>query len=249
MSTGEVTFLIKGTYKSPSYIIQSKHKASSPLLFWDETNKRNRSLRYAKNQKSPFMDEQDEYAVVDQIVFEDGELRVPETNPVLIEFLRKHPRFNQEFYEWDPAKDNKEKFDLEEAILDAKIIVRNLSVEKKKSLIRLYTEKATSTIDKMDVSEINYTAIKIAEQFPYDVVESIEDPEMEIDDIAIRAVSDGYVSIRNSGRDIHYNLEGNKKRALVVPFGEDPTSALSAWLKTDEGLELYNKILSDIERD
>jgi TRAP-type mannitol/chloroaromatic compound transport system substrate-binding protein len=101
----------------------------------------------------------------------------------------------------------------------------------------------------MDVSEINYTAIKIAEQFPYDVVESIEDPEMEIDDIAIRAVSDGYVSIRNSGRDIHYNLEGNKKRALVVPFGEDPTSALSAWLKTDEGLELYNKILSDIERD
>lgn len=194
------------------------------------------------------MDEQDEYAITEPIIFEDGELRVPNTNPVLIDFLRKHPRINQDFYEWDPQKETKEKYDLEEAILEAKIAARALSVDKKKSLIRLYTSKNTSQIDKMDISEINYTLMKLAEQYPEEIVDAIDDPETEVDDVATRAVRDGYVSIRNNGRDVHYNLEGNKKRAFVVPFGEDPVSALAAWLKTDDGIELYNKITTDYEQ-
>lgn len=242
------TFLLKGAYKSPSYIIQSRHKASSPLLFWDEKTKRNRSLRYAKNQPSPFMDEQDEFAITDPIIFEDGELRVPENNPVLIDFLRKHPRFNQDFYEWDPARETKEKYDLEEAVLEAKITVRGLTIERKKSLLRLFTEKSTSAIDKMDVTEINYSVMKLAEQYPFDIVDALDDPETEIDDVATRAIRDGYVSVRNGGRDIHYNLKDNKKKALSVPFGEEPISALSSWLKTDDGSMLYQKIVSDYEQ-
>lgn len=247
-TTSHVTFLLKGAYKSPSYIIQSKHKANSPLVYWDEQNQRNRSLRYARNQKSVFMDEQDEFAITEPIIFEDGELRVASTNPILIDFLRKHPRFNQEFYEWDPQKEAKEKYDLEEAILDTKIAVRALNIDKQKSLIRLHTNYTTSHLDKMSPEDIKYTMMKLVENNPFEIMEAIDDPETEIDDVATRAVRDGYVSIRNNGRDIHYNLEGNKKRALVVPFGEDPVSALSAWLKTDEGLELYNKITTDYEQ-
>lgn len=248
MTTTHVTFLLKGAYTSPSYIIQSKHKANAPLLFWDDKKQRNRSLRYARNQASPFMDEQDEFAITEPIIFEDGELRVPSNNPVLIEFLRKHPRFNQEFYEWDPQKETKEKYDLEEAILEAKIAVRSLSIDKQKALIRLYTNHSTAHVDKMSTEEIKYSLMKLAEQYPEDIVDAIDDPETEVDDVATRAVRDGYVSIRNNGRDVHYNLEGNKKRAFVVPFGEDPVSALAAWLKTDDGIELYNKITTDYEQ-
>ncbi len=34
-------------------------------------------------------------------------------------------------------------------------------------------------------------------------------------------------------------LKDNKKKLLTVPFGEDPVYLLSAYLQSDEGLDLY----------
>ena len=48
-----------------------------PLLWFDEEKGENRALRYARNQKSPFEDEQDGNAIVEPVIFEDGFLRVP----------------------------------------------------------------------------------------------------------------------------------------------------------------------------
>ena len=46
-------------------------------MYFDERQELNRALRYARNQKSPFEDEQDGNAIVEPIVFEDGFLSVP----------------------------------------------------------------------------------------------------------------------------------------------------------------------------
>jgi hypothetical protein len=85
-----------------SYMIQTKSSKRKPLLYFD--GQTNRELRYARNQKSPFLDEQDGNAVLEPIIFEDGLLYVPKTNPVLQEFLSYHPAFGGLFVEIDNEK-------------------------------------------------------------------------------------------------------------------------------------------------
>jgi hypothetical protein len=238
------TFLLKSNKSPVSFILQSRDTATKRLLYFDEEKKKNRSLRYASNQTSPFQDEQDENAIIEPIVFEDGILQVPSTNPVLYEFLKLHPGYGEVFYEWDPEKEAEERLQTEELILDAKIAARSLSPDKMASVIRVFTGRDTS---KMSTSELKWEIMKIAEDYPQDFLESLDDPELEIDDLAHKAFKDGYMATRNHGRDVHYNLKDNRKRAFSVPMNETPEAALSAWFKTEQGQEFYMFLVREYE--
>ena len=74
-----------------SYMLSSRHSVRSPLLYFDEEQGINRPLRYARNQKTPFEDEQDGNAIIEPVVFEDGMLVVERENQVLQQFLHYHP--------------------------------------------------------------------------------------------------------------------------------------------------------------
>jgi hypothetical protein len=231
--------------KSPvSFILQSRDTPTKRLLYFDEKSGRNRSLRYASNQTSPFQDEQDDNAILEAIVFEDGILQVSDKNPVLYEFLKLHPENGDVFFEWDPAKDAEEKLKNEDLVLDAKIAARSLTPDRMASVIRVFTGKNT---DKMSSSELKWEIMNIAEAYPQDFMDSLEDPELVIEDIAFRAFKDGYFATRNHGRDVHFNLKDNRKRAFSVPLNETPETALSAWLKTEEGQESYKFLLREYE--
>lgn len=238
------TFLLKGNKAPVSFILQSRDTPTKRLLYFDEEKKKNRSLRYASNQTSPFQDEQDDNAILEPIVFEDGILQVPSTNPVLYEFLKLHPNNGEVFYEWDPEKDAEERLKNEELILDAKIAARSLSPDKMASIIRVFTGRDTS---RMSTSELKWEIMKIAEDYSEDFLESLDDPELEVDDLAHKAFKDGYMATRNHGRDVHYNLKDNRKRAFSVPMNETPESALAAWFKTEDGQEFYMFLVREYE--
>jgi hypothetical protein len=238
------TFLLKSNKSPVSFILQSRDTPTKRLLYFDEEKKKNRSLRYASNQTSPFQDEQDDNAILEPIVFEDGILQVPSTNPVLYEFLKLHPNNGEVFYEWDPAKEAEERLKSEELILDAKIAARGLSPDKMASVIRVFTGRDTS---KMSTNELKWEIMKIAEDYPEDFLESLDDPDLEIDDLAHKAFKDGYMATRNHGRDVHYNLKDNRKRAFSVPMNETPESALAAWFKTEDGQEFYMFLVREYE--
>ena len=74
-------------------------------MHFDEETGINRELRYARNQKSPFVDEQDGNAILEPVVFVDGFLHVPKQNQVLQQFLHYHPMNGRKFVEVDKAKD------------------------------------------------------------------------------------------------------------------------------------------------
>lgn len=238
------TFLLKGNKAPVSFILQSRDTPTKRLLYFDEEKKKNRSLRYASNQTSPFQDEQDDNAILEPIVFEDGVLQVPQTNPVLYEFLKLHPNNGEVFYEWDPEKDAEDRLKNEELILDAKIAARSLSPDKMASIIRVFTGRDTS---RMSTSELKWEIMKIAEDYSEDFLESLDDPELEVDDLAHKAFKDGYMATRNHGRDVHYNLKDNRKRAFSVPMNETPESALAAWFKTEDGQEFYMFLVREYE--
>ncbi len=237
-------FMLRSKKSPVSFILQSRDTPTKRLLYFDEKSGRNRSLRYASNQTSPFQDEQDDNAILEAIVFEDGILQVSDKNPVLYEFLKLHPENGDVFFEWDPAKDAEEKLKNEDLVLDAKIAARSLTPDRMASVIRVFTGKNT---DKMSSSELKWEIMNIAEAYPQDFMDSLEDPELVIEDIAFRAFKDGYFATRNHGRDVHFNLKDNRKRAFSVPLNETPETALSAWLKTEEGQESYKFLLREYE--
>ena len=88
--------------KAPlSYTIPSRNTKRSSLLYFDEETGQNRSMRYAKNQKTIFEDEQDGNVLLEPIIFEDGFLRVPKQNQILQKFLAHHPGNGNDFIEVD----------------------------------------------------------------------------------------------------------------------------------------------------
>ena len=83
-----------------TYVLPSRNTRRFALLHFD--GKTNRALRYARNQKSVFEDEQDDNAIVEPVIFEDGVLMVPANNPLLSQFLDFHPLKGQIFMELNP---------------------------------------------------------------------------------------------------------------------------------------------------
>jgi len=239
------TFLLRGNKSPVSFILQSRDTPTKRLLYFDQEKNKNRSLRYASNQTSPFQDEQDENAILEAIVFEDGVLHVPDTNPVLYDFLKIHPANGDVFYEWDPIKDAEDKLKYEDLVLDAKIAARSLSPDKMASIVRVFTGANT---EKMSVSELKWEVMRLAEDDPEDFLDSIDDPELAVDDLSFRAFKDGYVSTRNHGRDVHYNLKDNRKRMFSVPMDETPEQALASWIRSEEGKEFYMFLVKEYER-
>ena len=73
--------------KPLAFTLPTVHSARTPLLYFDEELGYNRELRYATNQRTPFVDEQQGTATLGRIVFRDGILRVPKENIVLQKLL------------------------------------------------------------------------------------------------------------------------------------------------------------------
>jgi hypothetical protein len=232
------TYLLKGDSAPLTYFILSRDTKRKRLLYFDEEEGVNLTLRYARNQKSPFEHEQDANAILEPIVFEDGVLIVPKTNPVLQEFLHYHPGNGTEFYEFDSERDAQEDVEYLVSEIDALIAVRELTQNDFNKLEAIARLVLNGNVDTMSSAEIKRDMMLFAKRYPQDFMEVLDDPSLSINNIAFKAISEGYLTFRN-GKDIYYNLKDNKKRLLTVPFGEDHIYVLASYLQSDEGLELY----------
>lgn len=229
-------YLLKGEKQPLSYFIASKDTPRKRLLYYDEENNVSRPLRYARNSNSPFMDEQDKNVILEPVVFEDGVLRVPKTNPVLQEFLHYHPENGIEFYEFDGEKDAQDDVDFMYNELDAQLMARDMDFGMMEAVAHVLLG---GRVSKMKSAEIKRDIMLYAKRYPQDFMEAVNDPSLRVNNIASRAISDGYLSLRNKNKDIFFNLKENKKKLMTVPFGEDPVYVLASYLQSNDGLELF----------
>ena len=65
-------YYLTGNKNPLTFTIPSRHSRRYPLLWFDEEKGYNRELRYATNQRSPFVDEQDGQATLKHIIFTNG---------------------------------------------------------------------------------------------------------------------------------------------------------------------------------
>ena len=226
-------YVLKRKFKPLSFMLPSKNTSRSNLFYFDGTT--NRALRYAKNQKSPFEDEQDGNLILEPIVFVDGALRVPKENPVLQEFLSYHPGNGTIFEEVNTEKNASEEIEKMNYELDAQLAARDLPIEKLETVARVLIG---SKIDKMSTAELKRDVLIYAKRSPKEFLEMLNDPMLELQNTAAKFLDQGLLVLKNKNRDIYYNLQQNKKKLLTVPYGEDPVFILSSFLQSDEGIEV-----------
>jgi len=223
------------TEKTPlSCMIDTGSAKKKPLVIWDEKTKQNRAIRYASNQKSPFVDEQDDNPVLSPVVFEDGFLTVQGTNKTLQEFLLLHPKYNNLFEEVNDEENAQEDLEMLDAEDDARQIARELTIEQCEMIGRVLLG---ANVDKMTSAELKRDIRLYATDNPVEFLEILDDPDIKLEYLVVSAFNQKLIAFRNQKRDIHWNLSENKKRLITIPKDVEPNRALIAFLISNEGQE------------
>lgn len=230
-------YILKSGKTPPSFTIQSRHSNRRPLLWFDEDKGQNRALRYAKNQKSPFQDEQDDHAVLEPITFFDGVLEVSKTNPVLQQFLALHPDNGEIFIEKDEAKAADERVDE----ISLKVKAQQMLIESDISALIPIAKVllGAKLTNKLTSRELLRDLLIYAERDAQGVLDAMEDPESEPKSIAADAIAKNLINWRPGKRELFYNFQDNKKKLMSVPVDMEPEDALFSFLNSEEGKELY----------
>jgi hypothetical protein len=224
--------------KSPlTYTIPTRHSARYPLTWFDPDVGYERELRYATNQRSIFVDEQKGPCTMKHVVFESGILTVPKEKRNLQEFLHFHPHMNLIFTGFDKVVANEDHFDTMELELVAQNMAYQMDVEKLEAILRV--ELGTKVKD-LTTKELKRDALIFSRRNPSLFIELAEDDNVELRNVAIKAVEARILTLADDNRTFKWASNGRK--LMNVPFDENAYSAIAAWFKTDEGLEVYKSI-------
>lgn len=217
-----------------SYTLASRNHPRFPLMWYDEKNNVNRSLRYSTNQKSPFEDEQDGNAIIEPIIFEDGFLRVPKNNPVLQEFLHYHPFNGTIFSEVNKEKDAAIEVDDLNLEIEALVEARQLSLDQIETLTRVMFGKDPSTVS---TAELKRDILVFAKRDPKEFLNILNDPELKFQAKIRLFFENKLLILRDGEKEVWFNTATNKKKMLSVPFGEDPYEMVAHYLQSDDGID------------
>ncbi|QGH72905.1 MAG: hypothetical protein [Podoviridae sp. ctrTa16] len=227
-----------------SFTLPSRNTKRFPLLWFDETNNINRPLRYAVNQKSPFEDEQDGNAILEPIIFDNGLLRVPKENPILQEFLYYHPLRGKTFEEIDTEKDAQKVVEDFNAELDAMNEARSMPIEQLEVVYRVLFQKDPSMFK---TAEIKRDVLVFAKRDPKAFTNLLGDPMLKLQSSVHIFFEKKLLVFRNNKREVWYNTTSNKKKMLMIPYGEDPYAFTANFLRSDEGIDSLKMLENMLE--
>jgi hypothetical protein len=232
------TYLLTGHHNPLTYTISSRHSRRFPLLWFDEETKEQRELRYATNQNSPFVDEQKGEATLGHIMFSDGILMVPKEKQNLQKLLSLyHPMLNRKYREFDAVLSAVDELDTLEMELEAMNAAKAMDVDQAEAILRV---EIGSKVAKMASKEIKRDLLIFAKRNPELFLDLVNDENIQLRNLAIKACEANIIKLSPDQRD--FKWASNGKKLMTVPFDENPYSAMAAFFKTDEGIEIFQSI-------
>ena len=223
--------------------ISSKHTSRHPLLWFDKEKGIQREIRYATNQNSPLIDEQKGEATLGHIMFKDGALYVKKEKQNLQKLLSLyHPLLGNKYYEHNPvaiAEDELEDLEIE---VDAMIAARTMEVDQAEAILRV---EIGSKVSSMTSKELKRDLMLFAKRNPHLFMELANDDNVHLRNIAIKASEMSIIKLSQDQRTFTWGSNGRK--LMTVPFDENPYSAMAAYFKTDEGVEVFRSVEKNLE--
>mgnify|MGYP003147458747 FL=1 len=226
-------YYLKGNKKPLSRSVRSAN------LFWfDEEAGYEREIKYCENQRTPFVDEMIGDQRLSHIVFRSGSLYVPKEKSILQKFLSLyHPDRNVIFYEDKPVARAENHLDWLEFEIAAMNAANNLDIDMMEAIMRV---EIGSEVSKMSSKELKRDLLLFAKKNPKLFLELVTDENIGLRNMAVKACEAHIVELSQDQRTFNWKSTGRK--LMTVPFDENPYSALAAWFKTDEGVEIYSQI-------
>ena len=231
------TYILKG--KSPlTYTIPCRHSSKYPLLWFDKETGVQKELRYATNQNSVFVSDQKGESTLGHIMFKDGALFVPKEKQNLQKLLSLyHPYKDQRYYEYSSVAIAEDELDVLEIQIDAMNLAREIDIDQAEAILRVELGSKDSN---MSSKELKRDLLLFAKNNPQTFVALANDDNVQLRNIAIRATEAKIINL--SGDQRTFTWASNGRKLMNVPFDENPYSAFAAFLKTDEGVEVFRSI-------
>ena len=230
-------FLLGG--KSPlTHTIPSKHTRKYSLLWFDSETGEQEELRYATNQTSPLVSKQKGEVTLGHIMFKNGTLFVPKEKQNLQKLLSLyHPLKDKVYEEFSAIEVAIDELDELELQLDALNAAREMELDQAEAILRV---EIGSKVSKMSSKELKRDLLLFARKNPYLFLELANDDNVQLRNVAIRAAEDRIIILSQDQRTFSWASTGRK--LMNVPFDENPYSAMAAFFKTDEGIEIFKSI-------
>ena len=214
------------------------HLRSSALFYFDEEAGYEREICYSRNQRTVFVDEMKGQIRRAHIWFRDGMLFVPKNNVTLQKFLSLyHPHRNKIYEEVNERAEAANEVDWMMLELEAMNIATSMDIDQAEAVMRV--EKG-SEVSKMSSKELKRDLLVFARRNPQLFLDIAGDDNIHLRNIGIKANESNIISLSQDQRTFSWASTGRK--LMTVPFDEHPYSALAAWFKTDEGMEVLKNI-------
>ena len=224
--------LTKG--RSPlTYLIRG-----SNIYYFDEEKGHERELKYTSNQRTCFVDEMVGDQRLEHIIFQNGSLFVPKNKTVLQKLLSLyHPHKDVVFEEYKPVEIAADQVSMLELEVDALMAARNLDIDTAEAVMRV---ELGSKVSEMSSKELKRDLLIYAKRNPALFLELVNDENVMLRNFGIKATEAGILKLSSDQRSFLW--ASNDRKLMTIPFEEHPYSALAAWFKTDEGMEIYSNI-------
>ena len=226
-------YYLKNRMRPLSYSMRSAN-----IYYFDEEKGYERELKYCQNQKTPFVDEMKGDQRLEHIVFRNGALHVPRTKQTLQKLLSiYHPDKDTLYFEHKPVRIAENQLDWLEFEVEALKVAKDMNIDAAEAIMRV--EKGSS-VSRLSSQELRRDLLLFARSNPKLFLELTVDDNIQLRNFGIKAVEAGIINLSQDQRNFIWVSTGRK--IMTVPFDEHPYSALAAWFKTDEGMEIYQNI-------
>lgn len=219
-------------------------------IIYDPDSNTQRKIKYSKGEKSIFVDEQSESASNKKsqpIIFQNGILAVPYTNPLLKKFL-DYSNYNSS----NPNRISSSKsiYFFVNKGEDAKVTVEKTMKEVEAASVALkmpleqllgYARVLGVNVDK-STDEIRYDMMQIAKKDPKSFIDGLDDPRTEYAEVFILAKE--YNVLTNSKTDISWVNGG---MICTIPLGVSPVEKATDFFISEEGEVVYKEVRRRLE--
>jgi len=148
-----------------------------------------------------------------------------------------HPLKGKMYEEFSAVEEAEDDLDILDLQIDALNAARNMDIDQSEAILRV---ELGSKVNNMSSKEIKRDILLFARNNPQLFISLANDENVQLRNVAIRAAEAGIINLSPDQRTFTWGSNGRK--LMNVPFDENPYSAFAAFLKTDEGVEIYKSI-------
>ena len=148
-----------------------------------------------------------------------------------------HPGLNSKYTEFDPTAEAEDDLDYLELEYEAMNAAFEMDIDEAEAIVRV---EVGSRVNKMSSKEIKRDLLLFARRNPSLFLELANDDNVQLRNLAIRATENNIIKLSQDQRTFMWGE--NDRKLMTVPFDENPYSAMAAFFKTDEGIQVFKSI-------